>query len=141
MITIDVTMLIQIVNILVLIVIMNAILYRPVRTILEQRGKKVADLQKDVDTYNKNAKLRLEEFDQKIREARSKAKAEMEALRGDAQSTGADRVAGVRKEFDTKKTEQFGQIQAQFASVRQELQGQIEGFAREMASKVMGRSL
>jgi F-type H+-transporting ATPase subunit b len=134
-------MLIQIVNILVLIVIMNAILYRPVRTILEQRGKKIADLQKDIDTYNKNAKLRLEEFDQKIREARNKAKAEMEALRGDAQAAGADKVAEVRKNFDTQKSEQFGQIQAQFASVRQELQSQIEGFAREMASKVMGRTL
>ncbi|MDA8164948.1 MAG: ATP synthase F0 subunit B [Desulfobacteraceae bacterium] len=141
MITIDVTMLIQIVNILVLIVIMNAILYRPVRTILEQRGRKIADLQKDIETYNKNAKLRLDEFDQKVREARSKAKAEMETLRGDAQASGADQVASVRKDYDAKKSEQFGQIQAQFASVRQELQGQIEGFAREMASKVMGRSL
>lgn len=141
MITIDITMWIEIVNILVLIVIMNAVLYRPVRSILEQRSKRIADLQKEIETYNKNAKLRLEEFDQKIREARNKAKVELETLRGDAQATGAEKVAEVRKEFDAKKTDQFAQIQTQVANIRQELQGQVDGFAREIASKVMGRSL
>ncbi|MEJ2031595.1 MAG: ATP synthase F0 subunit B [Deltaproteobacteria bacterium] len=141
MITIDITMWIEIVNILVLIVIMNAVLYRPVRSILEQRSKRIADLQKEIETYNKNAKLRLEEFDQKIREARNKAKVELETLRGDAQATGSEKVAEVRKEFDAKKTDQFAQIQTQVANIRQELQGQVDGFAREIASKVMGRSL
>jgi F-type H+-transporting ATPase subunit b len=141
MITIDITMVIQIVNILVLIVIMNAVLYRPVRTILEQREKKLADLQREIDTYTKNAKLREEEFNQKILEARGKAKAEMEALREEAQKAGAGKVAEVRKEMDAQKSEQISQIESQFASVRQELQGQIEGFAREMAGKVMGRAL
>jgi F-type H+-transporting ATPase subunit b len=141
MITIDITMVIQIINILVLIAVMNAVLYRPIRTILEKRQKKVADLEKDIDTFNKNAKLRLEEFDSKIREARSKAKSEVEAIRGDAQAAGAQKLAEVRKDHDSRKTEQIARIESQFTSVRQELQGQVEGFAREMASKVMGRAL
>jgi F-type H+-transporting ATPase subunit b len=141
MITIDITMVIQIINILVLIAIMNAVLYRPVRTVLEKRQKKIADLEKDIDTFNKNAKLRLEEFDNKIREARNKAKAEVEALRGDAQIANAQAVAGVRKDVDSRKSEQIAQIESQYGSVRQQLQGQVEVFAREMASKVMGRAL
>jgi F-type H+-transporting ATPase subunit b len=141
MITIDITMVIQIINILVLIAIMNAVLYRPVRTMLEKRQKKIADLEKDVDTYNKNAKLRLEEFDNKIREARNRAKAEVEALRGAAQAAGAQELVEVRKNSDSRKTEQIAQIESQFISVRQQLQGQVEVFAREMASKVMGRAL
>jgi F-type H+-transporting ATPase subunit b len=141
MITIDITMVIQIINILVLIAVMNAVLYRPVRTILEKRQKKVADLEKDIDTFNKNAKLRLEEFDHKIREARARAKSEVDTLRGNAQTAGAQKLAEVRKDSDARKTEQLAQIEAQFGSVRQELQGQVEVFARQMASKVMGRAL
>ena len=77
MITIDWTMPIQIINMLLLIVILNAVLYRPIRTILEERQKKLASLGSDVENFNKNAKLRLEEFDQKIKNARAKGKDEM----------------------------------------------------------------
>ena len=41
MITIDITLLIQIINVLILIVVMNAVLYRPVRTILAKRKENI----------------------------------------------------------------------------------------------------
>jgi len=68
MITIDLTMPIQIANMLILIVIMNIVLYRPIRTILAEREKRISGLEKDVDEFNKNAKLRLEEFDARSEE-------------------------------------------------------------------------
>ncbi len=141
MIDIDITMLIQIANMLILIVIMNAVLYRPVRTILEERGKKIAAMGKDVDTFNKNATLRLEEFEKKLQDARNKAKAEFDAARGAALATGAETLAAIRKESDTAKAGQLAEIHKDFAAARQELQGQVEGFANEMASKVLGRAL
>lgn len=141
MITIDLTMPIQIANILILIVIMNALLYKPIRNILEERQKKIAGLDKDIDTFNKNAKLRLEEFDQKIRDARTKAKAEMEAVRSAAQGESNEKLAQVRKEVDAQKAEQLAQIESQVASAQLELKGQVDGFAGEMASKILGRAI
>ncbi len=141
MIDIDITMPIQIVNILILIVIMNIVLYKPIRTILEEREKKVEGLENDVTNFNKNARMRLEEFDQKIKEARNKAKSEYDALRTAAQATGAEKLGEIRKEADAAKAEQMKGIEAQFASAQQELKGQVEGFANDMASKVLGRAL
>ena len=141
MITIDLTMPIQIANILILIVIMNAVLYKPIRTILEERQKKVAALDKDIDTFNKNAKLRLEEFDQKIMDARSKAKAEMDSMKNAANAEGNEKLAKVRKEVDAEKAGQLSQILDQVASAEQELKGQVAGFASDMASKILGRAL
>lgn len=141
MITIDLTMPIQIANILILIVIMNAVLYKPIRTILEERQKKVAALDKDIETFNKNAELRLEEFDQKIMDARAKAKAEMEGVRSAANAESNEKLAQVRKEVDGSKSEQLSQIGKQVASAQQELKGQVDGFANEMASKILGRAL
>ena len=141
MITIDLTMPIQIANILILIVIMNAVLYKPIRTILEERQKKVTAFDKDIDTFNKNATLRLEEFDQKIRDARSKAKAEMEGVRSAANAESNEKLTQVRKEVDAAKADQLSQIEKQFASAQQELQGQVDGFANEMAGKILGRAL
>lgn len=141
MITIDLTMPIQIANIIILIVIMNIVLYKPIRTILTEREKRISGLEKDVDEFNKNAKLRLEEFDAKLNGARSRAKTELDSVRGEAQAAGAEKLAEIRKGADAKKAESLAQIQDQFAKAGEELKGQVEGFASEMAAKIIGRAL
>jgi F-type H+-transporting ATPase subunit b len=141
MITIDLTMPIQIANILILIVIMNAVLYKPIRSILEERKKRLAGLDKDIETFNKNAELRLEEFDQKIQDARVNAKATLEDARKTAHDQSGEKISAIRKDVDSSKAEQLGSIKKQFESAQQELKGQIDGFAADIASKVLGRAL
>jgi len=141
MIDIDITMPIQIVNILILIVIMNAVLYRPVRTILEDRRKKLAELADDAENFKKNAQRQLEDFDRKMQDARATAKAKFDEARGEAQAAGAEELAKVRKEADGAKAEQMAQVSSQFDTARQQLQGEVDGFAGEMASKILGRAL
>ncbi|MDH3360634.1 MAG: ATP synthase F0 subunit B [Desulfobulbaceae bacterium] len=141
MIDIDITMPIQILNILFLIVIMNVVLYRPVRGILEERRKKLADLADDAANFKKNAQRQLDNFDRKMQDARATAKAKFDEARGEAQSAGAEELAKVRKEADGAKAEQMAQVSSQFDAARQQLQGQIAGFADEMASKILGRAL
>ena len=141
MITIDLTMPIQIANILIMIVIMNIVLYKPIRTILIEREKRISGLEKDVEEFDKNAKLRLEEFDNKLNDARSKAKAELDNARGEAQAAGAEKLAEIRKEADGKKAESLAQIESQIKAASDELKGQVDGFASEMAAKIMGRAL
>ncbi len=141
MIDIDITMPIQIMNILFLIVVMNIVLYRPVRKILEERQNKITTLNKDIETFNKNAKLRLEDFDQKLSEARANAKAKFEGLRSEAQASGNEVIAGVRKEAEATKADQLKELNTQFDAAQKELKGQVETFANEMASKVLGRAI
>ena len=141
MITIDITMLIQIVNIFILIGLLNIVLYRPIRGILQEREKQMHGMNKDIESYHKNAKMRLEEFDDKIADARSQAKNEFENAKSQAQSAGSEEIAGVRTEVDKYKNEQLAQIESQIKSAGEQLKGQVETFANEIASKVMGRAL
>jgi len=83
----------------------------------------------------------LEEFDAKLNDARTKAKAEVDSFRGEAQAVGAEKLAGIRKEGEGKKTEGIAQIEAQIAAAGEELKGQVAGFATEMATKIMGRAV
>lgn len=141
MIDIDLTMLIQIANMLLLIVILNAVLYRPIRSIIEERQKKIGGLDEGIDQFKKNTGLRLDEFSQKMRDARIRAKKEYESARAAAQTESAARLAGVRQEVDAQKAGQIAGIEKQVATAQSELKGQIDGFAGEMASKVLGRAL
>lgn len=141
MITIDATMLIQIFNILILIVIMNAVLYKPVRSILEQRAKRLDEMEKDIQTFNRNAQLRLEEFDGKLNDARRKAKDAVDAARGEAQVSANEKITAIRQESDSSKADQVSQIRAEFSKAQLELTGQVDSFAAAMAAKVLGRTL
>ncbi|NTV12394.1 MAG: ATP synthase F0 subunit B [Desulfobulbaceae bacterium] len=141
MIEIDLTMPFQIAFILIMIVIMNIVLYKPIRAILSEREKRIGGLEKDVDEFHKNAKLRLEEFDEKLNGARSRAKAELDRVRAETQAIGNEKVAELRKEVEAHKAENQSLIQVEFAKANRELQAQVDGFAREIAGKIIGRTV
>lgn len=141
MITIDITMVIQIINILIMIAVMNAILYKPVRTVLRKREEQLKSLEKAIETFDKNTKLRQDEIERKLREARSKAKATIEDAKGKAMAESTEKLTGVRTEVTTAKLQQLADIEKQVAAARDELRGQIDGFATEMAVKILGRSI
>ena len=140
MITVDLTMPIHIINMLLLIVVMNAVLYRPIRSILIERSKKIADLEKEIETFEKNSRQRLEEFDKKMAGARGKAKAEIEAVKAEAVGETSEKLAGVRSESDADKADQLGKLGKQVAAAQKSLKGQLDTFAGEMASKILGRA-
>jgi len=141
MIEIDLTMPFQIAFVLIMIVIMNIVLYKPIRAILAEREKRITGLEKDVEEFHKNAKLRLEEFDEKLNGARSRAKTELDRVRAETQAAGNEKVAELRKEVETHKAENQGLIQTEFAKAHRELQAQVDGFAREIAGKIIGRTV
>lgn len=140
MITLDMTMWVHIVNILIMIAVMNAVLYRPVRAILKERKKEVATLETDIETFEKNAELRLEEFDQKLAAARAKAKEKYDVVRSEAMVVSSEKIAVIRKEADQEKNAGLADLAGQFEKAKSELQNQIEGFGREMANKILGRA-
>lgn len=141
MITIDTTMVIQIINILILIVVLNAVLYKPVRTILAKRKEKLAELSNEIDTFKKNAELRQEEINRKLSDARSRAKEELDKAKSGAQAASAENLTAVRQETTTEKNTQLEEIQKQFVDVQNQLQGQIDSFASDMAAKILGRAV
>ena len=141
MITIDITVIIQIINILLLIFVMNAVLYKPVRTALAKRKEKVAELAAAIETFKKNAELRKEEISRKLNDARSRAKEEIDKAKGAAQASTAESLAQVRQEATDSKNTQLTEIKKQFAEAQQQLSGQKESFASEMAAKILGRSI
>ena len=141
MITIDITVIIQIINILLLIVVMNAVLYRPVRTALTKRKEKIDELATAIETFKKNAELRKEEISRKLNDARTKAKDEIDKAKGAAQASTAESLAQVRQEATDSKNTQLTEIKKQFTEAQQQLSGQKETFASEMAAKILGRSI
>lgn len=141
MITIDITMFIHIINMIVLMFVLNAILYKPVQAILRKRQEKLDSLSKDVEQFDQNARHRQKEVDKKMREASARAKEALDTARGEAQAVGAEKLAAIRAEADGQKEKNLTEIRTQIGVARKELQDGVSGFAGEMAGKILGRSL
>ncbi|HER63516.1 MAG TPA: hypothetical protein ENO11_06030 [Desulfobacteraceae bacterium] len=141
MITIDITMFIHIINMIVLMFVLNAILYKPVQSILRKRREKLDSLNKDVEQFEQNARHRQKEVDKKMREASARAKEALDSARGEAQAVGSEKLAGIRAEADSEKEKSLTDIRTQIDSARKELQEGASDFANQMAGKILGRSL
>ena len=141
MITIDITMFIHIINMIVLMFVLNAILYKPVQEILRKRQEKMESLQKDVAQFEDNARHRQEEVDRKMREASTRAKEALDGARSEAQSAGNKKLEAIRAESDGEKEKQLADIRSQVAAAQKELQDGASDFAKAMAAKILGRSL
>ncbi|WP_136795155.1 ATP synthase F0 subunit B [Desulfosediminicola sp.] len=141
MITMDITLVIQIINMFVLMFLLNGVLYKPVKKILKERSEKLQGMRAEVSDYEKNAQLRQEEVDAKMAKASGKAKAALESARAEAQAAGDAKLTEIKAEADGEKKKQLADISAQFESAKKSLQENLDGFATEMASKILGRSL
>ena len=141
MITTDITLFIQIVNMVVLMFLLNGVLYKPIRNILKERSEKLQAMQENISKFEKNAKLRQEEVDLKMTKASGKAKAALDSARAEAQAVGDAKLAEIRAEADSTKEAKLAELRAQIESARTSLRSNLDGFAADMASKILGRSL
>jgi F-type H+-transporting ATPase subunit b len=125
----------------VLMFLLNGVLYKPVKKILKERSEKLQGMQNEISDFEKNARLRQEEVDAKMAKASGKAKAALDSARAEAQAAGDEKLAAIKAEADGSKDEKLAEIRSQVESARKELQAGLEGFATEMAGKILGRSL
>lgn len=141
MITMDITLVIQIINMFVLMYLLNRVLYTPVKKILKERSEKLKGMQADISQAEMNAQTRQAEVDAKMAKASGKAKEALDSARAEAQAAGDAKLAEIKAAAEADKAKQLAEITAQVDNARKNLQENLEGFAAEMAGKILGRSL
>lgn len=141
MITMDKTLIFQIINMLVLMYLLNGVLYKPVLQILRERSRKMKGTQGEIEKFEKNARLRQEEVDKKMVEASSRAKAALDGARAEAAAAGNEKLAAIKAEAEAGKEEKMAELKNQIDGAVKGLQENLAGFASDMASKILGRSL
>jgi len=141
MITMDITLVIQIINMFVLMFLLNGVLYKPVKKILKERSEKLQGMQVDISESETKARTRQEEVDAKMAKASGRAKAALDSARAEAQAAGDAKLAEIKSEAESSKAKQLVEIKSQIEEAKKGLQANLDGFASEMAGKILGRSL
>lgn len=141
MIVIDKSLVIQIVNFVFLIVVLNIVLFKPIRKILRQRKEKVSNLEGNIETFDRDAGEKDESYLTGIKAARSKGYLEKEALLQSASEEEKTILAKINAKARDDLNAVRTKISADAAEVSAALQKEIGTFAEEIGQKILGRAI
>lgn len=141
MINVDVTLFIQMANFLLLLVLMNLVLYRPIRRLVAQRSELVSKRRAGIDKAESEAQKALREFEEKLKAARAAGREKVQELKEAAYRMEKDLLSQASEEAAREVQAVREKIQKEIGQVRAQLQAQIQEFSKDMAQRILGRNL
>jgi len=141
MISIDGSIIIQIVNFIFLIWVLNIILYKPIRNVLLQRKERVADFENSIKASKRDVEEKDEAFSLGIKEAKAKGLKEKEGLL----QIASEEERKIIEKINEKAQADIANVRAKIAedaeSARKSLQQEVDTFADAIAQKILGRAV
>jgi len=137
----DWTLFLQFANFVILLVVLNALLFKPLRAALAARKATIdGDLAK-ARALDGEVQTQVAEYEAKLQEARQRGSQERLALR-QAALAEETRLLGSANEKASQRLQSLKeQVAAEAETARQGLRAETEALARQVAGKVLGREL
>jgi F-type H+-transporting ATPase subunit b len=133
-------MLVQMVNFLLLIVMLNFLLYKPILGIIDRRKKQAQDTEEEIKRLNQSVEERIAAYEEKLRHAKTDAlEKKVEIIKeGTEQAKGL--IEAARSEIPGMMEQFHGDMNREVSEARSILTGQSRKISVEIAEKLLGRS-
>jgi F-type H+-transporting ATPase subunit b len=139
MVSVDGSIVIQIVNFLLLIWILNLVLYKPIRKILLERKEKMVGLQSDIDGSAEQVKSKEDAYAEGVRQARAEGQKQKELLMQAAVDEEKAIVGKINESAQAELKEVKAKIAQEVGTVKTALEKEIDAFADAIGQKILGR--
>jgi F-type H+-transporting ATPase subunit b len=141
MIDINISVIYQMINFLALMVLLNFVLYRPIRGILQKRSEKMAQLGSDITSSEETVKSRTEQLELQRSEARKEGAGVREELKSEGHEEEKALITAATQEMEEAVAKVRAEIQSEIGQARDELKGQVQSFGQGLAEKILGRTI
>ena len=141
MISLNITFIFQLVNFLLLMMLLNVLLYRPIRKILADRAAEIAGGHEKAAEVDRDVQEKMALYETRLREAKAKASEERGVMKMDALAEESAVLDKARKEATDSMNLLKGQVAKEAASAREFLREQTRSLSLEICEKVLGRRL
>jgi len=128
-----------IVFVLVLSVVLDRLLFRPVMRVMSEREGAIRSARELAESSRARAQSASDEFEAKTRSARAEIYRQMEEKRRAALDRRAEIVANTRREVERSMADATRRVRAQAAAARAELERDADTLATIIVERVLGR--
>lgn len=141
MVSIDSSLIVQIINFVFLIVVLNTVLYKPIRKALLERKEKVASTEQKIATFNKGVAEKNEAFAVGIKESRVKGVKERDLLLDEAANEEKAIIEKINQKAQDDMVVLRKNIERDTKDVMASLNKELNVFAGAIGKKVLGRAV
>ena len=141
MVSLDYTILVQMVNFIILIFILNALLYKPILGIIGKRKQKMDESDSEIKHMNQTVEQKMAEYEEKVRLAKVDAMEQKNAIVKQGSDVAKGIIDAVRGEIPAMMEQFHAKMGKEVEEARAILHSQSQKISLDIAEKVLGRSI
>ena len=141
MINLDIAFVFQIVNFLVLLLVLNVFLYKPIRKMLADRDAQVGGAKVRAAEVDRDVQEKMALYEARLREVKLQAGEERSLLKKEAATEEAAILDKAREEAAEQLATIKNKVAKEAADARELLRGEARTLSLDICEKVLGRSL
>ncbi len=135
----DATLLLHLVFIVVMVVVLNRTLLKPINHILSEREKQITGRLREAEALTAESQEKLKKYSDTLREARAAGYKLLEKERADGLKDKEQKLRQSRAELSNNVSAQVEQIREQEQAVKSELEGQAATIGNLISSQILRR--
>ena len=140
MIELNITFFIQLVNFLIVLLVLNLILYRPIRGIIKKRAEIMAARLDEIERFTAQASDRMTAYEQELDNARQQAQDLRMQMKEEGYAEEKKLVEAASVEAGSILKAAKEKIASEKKSAIAALKAQVEKFAQMAAEKILGQA-
>jgi F-type H+-transporting ATPase subunit b len=125
--------------VLLLTLILNQLLFKPVLRVINAREGAVRDARALASSASQQAGEALRQFEARTRDAREEVHQQMEATRRAAEERRAQIVAGARQQSEATLADAHARLEQDLAVARARIGHDADAIANSIAQRILGR--
>lgn len=141
MISINATLIVQIINLLLLIFILNKVMYQPLRRLVAERQQAVDDGLNQAKATLADAQENEDRYEHDLSQGRGEISQQMQQMLGEHRAQSQAMIKKKQEEAQAVYTKLVDNIETEMAQARQDIGREAEQVARTMAKSILGRDL
>lgn len=126
---------------LLLVYPLNALLFKPIFAVLEERNERIAGARRRADQLEGEANKVINRYRAAVDEVRDEAEQARRAQLESARSQQVDITSAARDAAEVEVARARGEIRAAVDDARSSLRNEVESLARQAAERIAGREL
>jgi F-type H+-transporting ATPase subunit b len=135
----DASLLLHLVFVVVMVVVLNRTLLKPINKILSDREEEISGRRREAEALAAETQEKLRKYNDTLRDARTTGYKLLEKERAESLQEKEQKLRASRDKLSSEVAAQVGQIRKQEEAAKSELEGQAETIGSLISSQVLRR--